>query len=136
MLKHEKTKSRINIICHCLSLSIFKYFFINDHLEYRLDCYKLNLYFYWFQDVVPVSKISITTTIDKLMANCELLSCVDHYIMKIVKVGHLQILEFGMDKNVIHLLFKKLLQLMMRTMSLMVKVQDLKNTAQLDLRER
>ena len=50
------------------------------------------------KDVIPVSNIQITATSDKLMANWEQLHCVDHYIMKLEKVGPLKMLEFGRNK--------------------------------------
>ena len=43
--------------------------------------------------MIPVSNIQITATRDKLMANWEQLHCVDHYIMKLEKVGPLEMIQ-------------------------------------------
>ena len=49
--------------------------------------------------MIPVVNIHISATSHKLMANWEDLDCVDHYVMRLDKVGPLHIMEYGIGNS-------------------------------------
>ena len=48
-----------------------------------------------FQDILPVSNISIIATADKVIANWDKLKCVDHYNMKLKRLNSKSQKEIG-----------------------------------------